>query len=165
MKTLYIVRHAKSDWGDEALRDIDRHLNPRGYSDAYFMSKLFMQHYTVPELMVSSPAIRAFSTALIFARTFKYPEHSIVIKEEIYEAGTDTLKQSILAFDNNKSSVMLFGHNPGLSNLFNEISDSCIDSLPTCAIVGISFDVKNWNEINKTEGKTLFTDFPKEFKP
>ena len=165
MKTLYIVRHSKSDWGSEALKDIDRHLNPKGYADAYFMSNNFIQNHPIPDLLVSSPAIRAMSTALIFARNFNYPERAITIKASIYEANTEDLIKCIAEFDDSKNNIMLFGHNPGLTNLFTQISDSFIDNIPTSGIIGITFEVKTWKDITRVEGKTLFTNFPKEFKP
>ncbi len=165
MKTLYIVRHAKSDWGDESLKDVDRHLNSRGYADAYLMSTLFGKQYPVPELLLSSPAIRALSTALIFARTMKYNEKRIQLKREIYEAHESTLHDLIAGFDESFSTVMLFGHNPGLTDLFNSLSDQFIDNIPTCGIMGLSFDTNTWNKINSVQGETLFTLFPKEIKP
>lgn len=165
MKTLYIVRHAKSDWGHEGLKDIDRPLNQRGYGDAYLMSKNFFKAHGAPELLVSSTAIRAISTAMIFARSFGYHENAILILENIYEVQAATLKKVINGFDDKKNRIMLFGHNPGLTNLFNDVSDSFADNIPTCGIIGIEFNAASWSKVFSSEGKTLFSDFPKEFKP
>ena len=164
MKTLYIVRHAKSDWGHEGLKDIDRPLNSRGYGDAYLMSKKFLKEHGSPELMVSSTAIRAISTAMIFARNFSYHENEILILQHIYEVAAGTLKKVITEFDNTKNKIMLFGHNPGMTNLFNDVSDSYIDNIPTCGMIGIEFDSNSWKTVFSEKGKTIFSDFPKEFK-
>ena len=165
MKTLYIVRHAKSDWGNEGLKDIDRHLNNTGYNDAYLMSNNFALNNPMPQLLVSSSAIRALSTALIFARSFHYSERNILIEERIYEASTNELISCIAELDNKLNNVMLFGHNPGLTNLFNQISDSFIDNLPPCGILGINFEINTWKDILKIKGKSFLTNFPKEFRP
>ncbi|MBC7865043.1 MAG: histidine phosphatase family protein [Bacteroidia bacterium] len=165
MKKLYITRHAKSDWGFDGLKDIDRPLNQRGYDDAYRLSAFIKKKEQVPQLLVSSPAIRAISTALIFARNFSYPENEIKIVKEIYESSVATLKQCVTDFSEDYSSIMLFGHNPGLTKFFNEVSDSEIDNLPTCAVTLIEFDAATWKNVFKKEGKTIFTEFPKEFKP
>jgi phosphohistidine phosphatase len=164
MKKLYIVRHAKSDWGNDDLKDIDRPLNSRGYGDAYHMSKKFLDKRGVPDLLVASPAIRSLSTALIFARTFAYEEHKILMKEGIYESTHKVLQKTIAAIHNDFGTVMLFGHNPGLTNLFNEVSDSFIDNIPTCGIIGIEFNSPYWKDILSSKGNTIYTDFPKEFK-
>lgn len=164
MKTLYLVRHAKSDWGNEAIRDIDRHLNERGYADAYMMSSNFAKKRELPQLLVSSSAIRALSTALIFARNFKYPEHQIRINPNLYECHSSDLLKEIYQLDDSLHSVMLFAHNPTLTNVFADISDSYVDNIPTCGIIGIRFAVETWAGIKGMEGETFVTEFPKEFK-
>lgn len=166
MKTLVLVRHAKSDWGNEALKDIDRHLNERGYEDAYFMSDWYKKNMQMPDLMVSSPATRSLSTAFIFARKFGKPESEIKIKESVYESTTENCIKLISQFDNNNSCAMLFGHNPGITNLANELNKELMfDNIATCGIVCIEFDINNWKDILKVkEGKLLNYKFPKSFK-
>jgi phosphohistidine phosphatase len=164
MKQLYLVRHAKSDWGHEGLMDIDRPLNERGYGDAYLMSKNFLKANEVPELLISSAATRALSTAMIFARTFAYPENEIDISTSIYEAPSSDIREVVMAIDEHYSRVMLFGHNPGLTNFFNEVSDSFLDNIPTCGVIGLQFSGSSWQDIFDKKAKTLFSDFPKEFK-
>lgn len=164
MKTLYLARHAKSDWGNEVLKDIDRPLNSRGYSDAYIQSVKFCNDQKHPDLIMSSPAIRAFTTAGIFARTLKYKEDRILLSPRIYEASSKTIIHSIAATTEDVSTLMIFGHNPGFTEVFDEISDSYIDNIPTCGIVGISFDIKSWTEVINTKGHCFLSFFPKDFK-
>ncbi len=164
MKTLYLVRHAKSDWGNEVLKDIDRPLNNRGYSDAYIQSVKFSTDQKHPDLIVSSPAVRAFTTAGIFARTLKYKEDKILISQGIYESSSSTIINTIAATNDAVSTLMVFGHNPGFTEAFDELSDSYIDNIPTCGIVGITFNVKSWTEIIDTKGHCFLSFFPKDFK-
>jgi phosphohistidine phosphatase len=166
MKKLVLVRHAKSDWGKEHLKDIDRHLNERGYDDAYFMSDWYMQHNPMPEALVCSPATRAISTAFIFARAFGVKEADVQIKEGIYESGASRLKEVISQFSDEYASVMLFGHNPGLTDLLNELNKELLfENIPTCGIVILELDVKSWKGIKTLKEATLSGyKFPKSFK-
>ena len=164
MKTLYLTRHAKSDWGNEILKDIDRPLNNRGYSDAYIQSVKFSTDQKHPDLIVSSPAIRAYTTATIFARALKYNAEKIQLDSENYEATTDTFIHTIAATRDDVTTLMLFGHNPGFTEVFDKISDSYIDNIPTCGIVGIQFDIKSWTEVITNQGHCFLSLFPKDFK-
>lgn len=165
MKQLIIVRHAKSDWGDENLKDIDRPLNERGYSDAYMLSNWFFTHHELPQLIVSSDATRALSTAMIFSRALGIPSERMLIESKIYESTADTLKKVISNFDDAAHSVMLFGHNPGITSLVNELSnDLFFDNIPTCGIISIQFDMNSWKEIESLKGQLVFQQFPKEYK-
>jgi phosphohistidine phosphatase len=165
MKKLYLTRHAKSDWGHEGLQDIDRPLNQRGYDDAYRMCNSLKKKNHLPELIVSSPATRAISTAFVFARAFDYPEDKVLILREIYEASVATLTEQIKKFPDKYSVIMLFGHNPGLTRLFNDASDSDIDNLPTCGVVLVEFETDSWKNVMDKPGKAVFSEFPKDFKP
>ena len=165
MKELILVRHAKSDWGTEFLKDIDRNLNERGYRDAYFLSEWFKKNKDKPDLILSSTATRALSTALIFARTLEQTPKQFRLEEKIYEASQDALMSVIRGFEAEQASVMLFGHNPSLTNLCNHLSDDLFfEDLPTCGIVSYKFEIKKWAEITAKEGKLNFFQFPKDFK-
>lgn len=165
MKQLIIVRHAKSDWGDETLKDIDRPLNERGYSDAYLLSNWFYTHHELPNLIVSSDATRALSTAMIFTRALGIPSERMLIESKIYESTADTLKKVIKGFDDAANCVMLFGHNPGITNLVNEFSnDLFFDNIPTCGMISFQFDIKSWSDIGAKKGQVMFQQFPKEYK-
>lgn len=163
MKTLYLVRHAKSDWADEDLSDIDRPLNKRGYRDAHFMSSLMKEKKLLPDLIITSPAIRAISTALIFCRNFNFSYTNVVIDPKLYEANTQNYKDSISKADSRYKNIMLFGHNPIISDLANSLTKTFTQNIATCGIVGIrqSENCKEWKYFNDTFGELIFYDFPK----
>ncbi|MCX7728886.1 MAG: histidine phosphatase family protein [Bacteroidia bacterium] len=158
MKTLILIRHAKSDWGYDFLKDIDRPLNERGFRDAYMQSKWYKDNYPLPQSIYTSPAIRAISTALIFARTLQYDEQKIVIRHGIYEATTDNFLSNIQSLSDHIETAMFFGHNPTITNLFNLLSnDVFIDNIPTCGIMKLEFNIPSWKEVGQAKaGKTEY---------
>lgn len=160
MKTLYLARHAKSYWEDQSIPDINRPLNKRGKRDAPFMGEILMDKNIKPTLVVSSPAKRAKKTALAIAEKIGYPEKKILYNEDLYEASSNILIKIIKQLDEKYDSVMIFGHNPGLTMLNNHISDRYIDNIPTCGIVALQLDIK-WSELDKNTGKFLFFEYPK----
>ena len=164
MKTLYLIRHAKSDWGNDSLKDIDRHLSTRGYSDAYLLSKQLAEKPEKPELIISSPAIRAFSTAQIFSRAWNIKPEAIQLNSELYEATTDNILKQLKKIDDRNHCVAVFGHNPGFTSLFNELTEQYLDNLPTCGIVCVEFKIDSWKKIIPKSGTNKLTLFPKEFK-
>jgi phosphohistidine phosphatase len=157
MKTLYLVRHAKSDWNNPELKDIERHLNERGYSAANFMSR---KTTVKPDLIISSPAIRAISTALIFARNLNYSQNAVLIREELYESNVKDYLSVIHQIENAMECVFLFGHNPTISNLAQQLTQLLPMDLPTCAVSGITFDIHDWQQA--TTGKLILFDYPKK---
>ncbi len=165
MKELVLVRHAKSDWGNETLKDIDRHLNERGYEDAYLLSKWYQKNHSMPDLIISSTATRALNTALIFARELEFNMVNFTLEKNIYESKASTLLSVIKKQGDTKNTIMLFGHNPGITDLFNELSkDVYFDNIPTCGIVSLGFDTNSWNEISVENSKLNYQQFPKEYK-
>ena len=165
MKEIILVRHAKSDWGTEFLKDIDRHLNERGYRDAYFSSEWFLKNKNKPGLIISSTATRALSTALLFTRALGHSMTHFKLEENIYEASLDKLVAVIKSQDNTFNSMMLFGHNPSLTNICNHFSDDLFfDDIPTCGIVSYNFQVTSWSDIRSKSGKLNYFQFPKDFK-
>jgi phosphohistidine phosphatase len=162
MKTLFLVRHAKSEWANENLSDIDRPLNARGYKDAHFMSEQFKKNKLMPDLMITSPAIRATSTALIFSRNFNYDCAAIQLKMMLYETTEKEYLKIISETDNSKNSLMLFAHNPTLTMLSNRLTKPFTENIPTCGIVGIQFKIKEWKEIMTATGELFLYDFPKK---
>lgn len=165
MKQLIFVRHAKSDWGNEFLKDIDRPLNDRGYTDAYFLSDWLLKNKPLPDQIISSTATRAMNTALIFARAIDFDMSCFALEKEIYESSSERLTSIIREQNDKKNRVMLFGHNPAFTNICNELSeDLFFDNVPTCGMVSLSFDTSSWRTLNKKTGKLDFYQFPKEFK-
>jgi len=165
MKEIIFVRHAKSDWGNEYLKDVDRHLSEKGYRDAYFSSEWFLKNKNKPELILASTATRALNTALIFTRAMGLDMKNFALEEKIYEASLKTLLSVVRTLDNSLASVMLFGHNPSLTSICNELSDDLFfDDIPTCGIVSYSFNVKSWSGVESKKGKLNYFQFPKDFR-
>lgn len=141
MKTLILVRHAKSDKSDPALNDFDRSLNRRGSRDALAMAERFMDLGLRIDALISSPAVRAFSTAEAFAQKLFLP---IQAEQRIYEAGVSELLAVVRGLDDPLSTVMLVGHNPGLSEFLRYLTDENFSDLPTTSIVVVDIPVKAW---------------------
>ncbi|HEX8515070.1 MAG TPA: phosphoglycerate mutase family protein [Bacteroidia bacterium] len=164
MKTLYIVRHAKSDKDNTTLEDIDRPLNARGYPDAHAMALKLKAAGETPELMISSPAIRALTTALIFARKFNYDTKKIILEDSLYETGMEEYMNVIHNTPDSYSTVMIFGHNSTISSLVNTLTKPFTDNVPTCGIIAISFPGSSWKDVAKGAGKLALYDFPKNLQ-
>jgi phosphohistidine phosphatase len=162
MKTIYLVRHAKSFWGDQSTPDFDRPLNKRGKRDAPLMGEILNDKKVKPDLIISSPAKRAKKTAIAIAIELNYPEKKIVFKEELYEATINTILSILQKLDERHNTIMIFGHNPGLTLLNNHISNHYIDNIPTCGVVTLETDNK-WNEIDKNSCQLLFFEYPKMY--
>lgn len=161
MKILILVRHAKSSWHDPYLDDFDRPLNKRGKHDAPVMADRFVARGEKPDLLVSSTAKRAITTATIFARALDFPVQDIVQEPRIYEASIADLLWVIRQLDDACQKVVLFGHNPGFTGLANALCKAQINNVPTCGIVSMSFQLAHWTEIEEGSGKMEFFDFPK----
>ncbi len=163
MKRLIILRHAKSDWGKEGLQDIDRHLNNRGYDDAYQQSAWFASHQERPDAILSSTATRALNTALIFARALRFDMQGFKIDADIYEAQLSTLVEVLSAQDNQNNCLLLVGHNPGLTELCNALSeDAYFDNLPTCGLVEFEADCRTWKQFCEGKWQVKYYKFPKD---
>ncbi len=162
MKTLYLIRHAKSSWKHPGLSDIERPLNNRGKRDAPLMGEKIKLREILPELIVTSPAIRARITAKNIALEIGFPEEEILVNDNIYDSSSTELINVIHDFDNKYNSIMMFGHNPGFTMINNYLTDHYIDNIPTCGVVGIQFST-SWKSIQSGSGKTLFFIYPKMF--
>ncbi len=162
-KTLYLVRHAKSSWKDESLSDRERPLNKRGKRDAPFIGKYLRQKGEVAEVLISSPAKRTLSTAKLIAGELGLNKNDIVIANELYMAGISEFIKTIQHLIDLHKSVMIFGHNPGITEFANFVSNAGIDNIPTAGTVRIDFNINAWKEIENKKGKMNFFIFPKMF--
>ena len=160
MKTLFLIRHAKSSWGDTALPDEDRPLNDRGRRDAPKMGERLAKRDVKPDLILSSPAMRALETAEIIAKKLDYRRKDIVVDGRLYAVGADELLDVIHKLGDKLERVMLFGHNPGLTELAHRLS-SKIAHMPTCAVAEFTFDAKSWSKIGKVKLAKVAFDYPK----
>ena len=162
MKKLVIIRHAKSDWEDSSLDDFDRPLNTRGEENAPYMGNFLKEKSLIPDLIMSSPALRAITTAELIAKEVGYTS-DIMQNQYIYEAYVNTLQDIVSYIPDTNEVVFLVGHNPGVSALAYMLCD-LKESIPTCATVEIEFDCDSWMDVSKENGKLISYDFPKKFK-
>ena len=149
MKTLVLVRHAKSSWKDASLADRDRPLNRRGKRDAPRVGDQLADLGGAPDLIVSSPAARAIATARIVADVVGYPLDGIREDARIYEATAAEILEVIRELDDERDRVFLFGHNPGLTDLVNELSEPAIDNVPTSGAVELRLATGRWADISR----------------
>lgn len=161
MKQLLIIRHAKSDWGDAQLDDFDRPLNKRGHLTAPEMAGRLASKKIIPELLISSPALRAITTAQYFAKALGYQEKDIVKEPAIYESSDARLLRIVNQIENSFHFVAIFGHNPGLTNLAITLADFDVYNIPTCGMVLIEFPFDDWAMISSGTGIVKFYDYPK----
>ncbi len=161
-KTLYILRHAKSDWTNRSLSDFDRPLNKRGTQQAPQIAAVLTAKDARPQAIVSSPANRAFSTAKIMAAAVGSGTSKISSEKRIYEASAQTLMYLIQEFDDHLDTILLVGHNPGLSQLVNTLSRQKIAPLPTCALIQLRLDMQHWNELQPECAELISADVPSD---
>lgn len=164
MKKVYILRHAKSSWADSSQSDFDRPLNERGENDAPFMGEKFSELGIKPDLVLSSPAKRAFNTAAIIAEKINYPFKKIEKQQNMYMAGAHKFLKIINALPDKISSVMLVAHNPGLTELLNDLAGHTTNNMPTCSLAAIEFFVDEWKAISPGSGKLTLYEYPKKYK-
>ena len=163
MKNLYLTRHAKSSWGNPGLADIDRPLNGRGKKAAPLMGKLIVDKGEKPELLISSPANRAFSTAKEFAKEMGCAETNIIVNRAIYGAGAQQLLNLVQDVDDLYNSIMLFGHNPTFTSFCNMLSGENILNIVTCGVVRIDFEFSSWKNIDFNSGRMIYYEYPKKY--
>lgn len=162
MLNLFLIRHAKSSWDNPGLRDFDRPLNKRGLRDAPQMAKMLKKLGVQPDLIVSSPANRALTTARFIADGLGYPEASIVQNREIYEAYPSVILRIIGGLPDDKQTVFLFGHNPTFTDVANNFTDSYIDNIPTCGVVHIQSSANAWALFDGDNAQVKACYFPKD---
>ncbi|MGA9574305.1 MAG: histidine phosphatase family protein [Lysobacterales bacterium] len=160
-KTLYLVRHAKSSWDDPSLTDRDRPLSQRGLSSAPDMGRRLAEQGHKPDLIISSPAIRAFTTAKKIAGETGYDKSKIITDDHMYFSGTRSMVDLLEELEDRYAKVMIVGHNPAMTSLLNILCDSPVENMPTCAVAVIGFDMASWSELSMTDGELLAYDFPK----
>jgi len=162
MKTIYLLRHAKSDWKDEGIMDIDRPLNKRGLLNAPMMGIYYRKLNIKPQFIISSPAKRALTTAHIIAKELDYTEKNIKIEMDLYGANTVELMEIIAGLENTHDKVMLVGHNPAFTLAIAYLTEKNIENLPTCGLAQINLKIKNWSDIKENCGILSKLEFPKK---
>ncbi len=161
-KKLFVVRHAKSDWSHEGMSDFDRPLNERGMRNAPFMADQFAEAGHSLHFILTSPANRAITTADFFKRRLGLSEKQWDTERKIYEADANRLLTIVNGLDDAHESVMLVGHNPGLSSLVNLLTGEWV-VMSTCSIAEIEIPFNSWSMVSAGTGNLLSFDFPKRY--
>ncbi len=161
MKTLTLLRHAKSSWKDTSLQDRERPLNRRGQRDAPVIAERIKESGIRPSLILSSPAVRAWTTAKSIAHEIGYPIEFLQQEQRLYHASTRNLLVVIAEQDDGFNNLMIVGHNPGLTDFANHLIPGLTHNIPTCGFVSLEIDCDNWNLDQDAEIKLLIYDYPK----
>ena len=160
-RTLILVRHGKSSWEEQGLTDRARPLAERGLRDAPLMGRRLAHDNVRPDLILSSPACRALSTARLLAHELGYPANGIVIDERLYGADVRTLMEVMGELGDELRCVMLFGHDPEFTDLAHRFSGK-ITRMPTCAVARFTFDAPSWSAAASQTPLTAVLDYPKK---
>jgi len=160
MKLLFLVRHAKSSRDAPSLPDRDRPLNERGLRQAPEMGRLLAGRNVKPDVILSSPALRALTTAQLVASEIGYATQDIAVDERLYAGSAESLLSVVRALDKKLGCAMVFGHNPEMSALASGLSDGNLDMV-TCAIVEFRYDTKSWGDVGAIAPAKVTLDTPK----
>lgn len=161
MKTLLLIRHAKSSWDTPSQKDFDRPLNDRGHHDAPAMAERLLDKGIEIDAFVSSTANRAITTAKYFAKAYNISVHDIIKIPELYEAPYDVFYEVVRKLDDTFNIVAIFGHNPGITAFANDLTVTKIDNMPTCGIFAVHAEIKKWLAFEKAKKTFWFVDYPK----
>ena len=164
MKLLYFIRHAKSSWEDPELTDLERPLLKRGIDKTRQMIRYLDKHKVTADLILSSPAVRALETARLIADGIGYPRKKIRIETAIYYGSAESIIDLVYSVPDEVSSLMIFGHNPLITEVANFFFQPVIGFLPTSGIACVSFPVDKWSYIQKVPAKQEFVISPKTLK-
>jgi len=168
MKTIYLVRHATADKGKPKSPDMKRVLSKKGRKEAVKMAKKLKKNGMLPDLLVSSPAKRAIQTARVFAKAIKYSKDKILLNKTLYEANNassnEALLEDVRSMDDQYHSVMVFGHDPLLTEFAHYLQKDFTEVLPGCAVVSFDFQNISWSKITAGRGILKFFDYPNREK-
>jgi phosphohistidine phosphatase len=161
MKTLLLARHAKSSWDNPDWTDFGRPLNTRGMRDAYHLASIMAKKNIKLDIVISSPAIRAITTAQVICEKMGYKFDGVKQDKGIYEIGNKYVTKLIADTDNSVSTMMIFGHNPDITSLVTFYSGQFFENMPTCGIICLKFNTDNWTDTLKENGEIVFFEYPK----
>ena len=162
MKTLLLLRHAKSSWDDSSLPDFDRPLASRGRRDAPRVGAALRQSGVIPDIVWSSPAVRARQTIEAVSRAAGL--EAVEFKDDIYAASSAELIKIVRSLPDASARAMLVGHNPGFEDLVNRLAASTDETMPTCALACIEFQIDSWKDVEDGAGRLLWLLRPKELE-
>ena len=162
MKTLILLRHAKSSWKHPELSDLERPLNKRGRRDAPRIGAWLNEKIQSPELVLCSPSVRTIATISKVGHAMGLAGKDYHTEDRLYHAGPEILEQIVHSCPEEKNSLLLVGHNPGLTEFANQLCpDHAVDNIPTCGLYAIRFSCSSWKEINAKNAEFLFFQYPK----
>ena len=161
MLKLILLRHAKSSWTQSGQSDFERCLNERGISDSKEMGGRLALRAIRPLRVICSSATRASETASLVTRELGLPVDSLVFDKRLYLAEPADLMIVLNEQSARDTTLMLVGHNPGITTFANRLGDGHVDNMPTCCYVEISFDAKQWSDVDWGAGKFAYVDWPK----
>ncbi|MEM7087663.1 MAG: histidine phosphatase family protein [Bacteroidota bacterium] len=161
MKTLYLVRHAKSSWKHDVI-DHKRPLKGRGKRDGALVSNYLKDEIQAPQKIVTSDATRALSTAIYFKNSFAIDDSDFETNHGLYDFSGQQVMGIIKNLPKTVDRVMVVGHNHAFTSIANMLGNTYIDNVPTCGFVHLEFEEEHWNDI--TTGKTIRTLFPRDLK-
>lgn len=164
MKSLLLIRHAKSSWANFEQKDFDRPLNERGKKDAPAMAKRLRKEKDITvDLIISSPAKRAISTVNFFADEFDVKKKHIIEIPALYEPVMEAFYNAIITLDDAYKCVSLFSHNPGITSFANQLTNVHVDDMPTCSVFALRVLNDEWKNFKTAEKEFWFFDYPKNF--
>lgn len=163
MRRLFLIRHAKSDWGDPGLEDIQRPLNDRGKSDAILMGEKLKEKFSIPDVVISSPAKRAIKTAQRIIETIGFAGNTSIV-DSLYDFEVPAYYRAVEQLPDKARAAFLFGHNTVISEFAKELLGEFIGVIPTCAVVVVDLEIDSWLEITSNCGKKVDYLYPKMFK-
>jgi len=162
MKSLYLLRHAKSSWAEPGLGDKQRPLASRGLHDAPMMGERFNSRGEKLDRIISSPALRAHTTAQMFAETAGFPPEDVVLEPDLYFLGSGSIEEVILSQDDQLQSIMLVFHNPDITHFVNSIDyEVSIDNVPTSGLIKLDCDIAHWQDWSNDKTTFDYFDYPK----
>jgi phosphohistidine phosphatase len=162
MKKIVLLRHAKSSWDDFSIRDHDRPLAPRGWRDMPIMANRLKAKQIIPDLILSSSALRAIQTAEIIIQKLGLRKSTLVLEEKLYHASASEILNQLRSRSNKVKTLFLIGHNPGFNGLIALLGGD-IDNLPTSGQFGFTAHIDSWEQLNSTNAKTWYIDYPKKY--
>lgn len=163
-RTITLIRHAKSDWGDSRLSDFDRPLNQRGTHDAPMMGTTLKERKIAFDLVLASPAKRAFTTVHAICNVIGHNPDSIDFRQNLYLASASEMIDIIQAIDDHCQNIAIVAHNPGLTSLANVLGDGKIDNMPTCSVIVLETGISSWKQLKRACATTTSFLFPKQMQ-
>ena len=163
MKTLLLARHAKSNWGDKNYSDFDRPLNEAGEKDAPIVAEYLQKCGYLINQIISSDAVRALQTAKEY-KNYLTPDEGLIIHDDLYLAPVETITNIILNISSSHNTVMIVGHNPGMSDTLNYLCKDGLYDMSACSVGIVQFEVSNWGDIVEGSGDLLGFESPKTIK-